>query len=225
MKKIAIILIILPALLLSGCKKAPEYSGYSTIEAARQSFVNLTSAKIKVTDLEKNLVTQELVFQIDENKNMLFRYKGTDGTAVFEEYHNGKELYYTTDGKWTGDYFTSGKGNYYGYYDTNRHSLASADIFYANEYAVNGSVIDKNEQKSIIKLQYDLEKLADTAKKTVEEKGNFVSFATEYVIIGENLTTYTQTAEFDKNGEKSTTSFKIEISEHNIPQIIEKPEF
>lgn len=216
---------MLPIMIFSGCKRVPDYEGYEQIEQARNSFVQLTSAKIKVIDLETHIATQELIFQIDENKNMLFRYKGTDGTTVYEEYHNGSELYYTTDGKWTGEFFTSGKGSYYGYFDTNRHPLATADIFYANEYAVNGSQVSENNGNTIIKLSYDLDKLAETAKNTVEQKGNFTFLETIYEITDGNLISYTQTAEFDKNGEKSKNSFKIEINEQSVPQKIEKPEY
>lgn len=224
-KRISAFLIMLAFVFLSSCSKVPDYEGYEQLEHARNSFAQLNSGKIKVVDLQTDIVTQELVFQFDENKNMLFRYKGTDGTTIYEEYHNGKELYYTTDGEWTGEFFTSGEGSYYGYFDTNRHSLATSEVFYANEYAVNGSQISENNGKTIIKLSYDLDKLIETAKNTVEQKGNFTFFETVYEISDNSLTSYTQTAEFDKNGEKSKIQFRIEIDEQNVPQKIEKPEY
>lgn len=223
-KKRFIPIIIIIMMMFSGCNKTYDYNGYEEITNAIENYEKLSSAKIFVYDIDENYTMAEFTFQIDENKNMLYNYVGKEDNVVYKEYHNGKELYYTTDGKWADEYLSSGENGYYGYSDTHRHSMASADIFYKNDYAVAESDVKAYGDDTKIILTFDPAKVNETAEKTVEEKGKFVSLKTEYVISDGQISQYIQSAEFEKDNEVYKESIKVEIKECDKPQNIEKPD-
>lgn len=215
---------LLMCLTLCSCNSI-DLEGYDVISAARDEYEKLQSAHITVTNLEKNMITQELTFKINPEKRMTYNYYGTDGNVVYYEYHDGTELYWTSD--ITADWNVEGLAgeNYVMYTDTARHPLAKKGAFFVNPASVSEATVSVNGDTTVITYVYDTEKLNKNAQTLLSELGQLDGFLTEYTIVNGQFKKLLEKGFLTKDGVLTEVNYLVEVSEENAVPSIDMPVF
>lgn len=225
MKKIALLMVLLCfSFLFCSCGKI-DLEGYELIRSAQDEFEKLTSGHITVTDLEKCLLTQELTFKINSENRMMYNYFGTDGELYYFEYHNGTELYWTSDR--AADWNIEGLGgeNFVLYTDAARHPLAKKGLFFVSPDSVSEATVSVDGEITTITYIYDTQKLNKNAETLLAGLGTLDGFSTEYVIENGRFKSILEKGFLTKDGVLTEVNYLVSIDEENSVNSVDLPVF
>ncbi len=218
-KRIAAALILTIAVIFSGCAgKTPE--GYRAVKEAKEKYEKLQSARVTMTDRSKDEVIMEFVFYINENKEMVFDYKGKNESGNQYAYSNGAEYFYKeSDNEYWRVIGSEDKDYLYNIYNEEyRYPYARGGIFFLDAAAVENAEVNMNEDGSyVISYEYDAEKLSKDTENSLEEVSGFKSLSTVFHINSEGLIEEFEEKGIviDKEDKEQKVDIKISVSEIN----------
>lgn len=172
-------------LILTGCAaKLPE--GCRQFTAARESYEQLDSAKVTMTDLDTGEQVMEFSFYFTGNDEMVLSYYGCWGGEVQQAYSDGAEFFYKDSGDEKWSVISSGDENYiYNIYNRKyRYPYAEGRVFFLAAEAVAEAQVISDEGGTQITYIYDPDKLNQATMPGVEENISDFSALTTIMKIG-----------------------------------------
>lgn len=207
LKHISILLTISLALLLSSCSLAPV-EGEELIEAARDAYTALDSAKVEIVNADTGEVEQEFIFRYDEKDYLTYYYYGINGDDIYQQYNNAFEQFTNDCGELS--YIHSGAKDFQRYVRGERLTYAYADrgLIAFQKAAVQTATVEDIDGKTVVTHIYNVDKLkgADNVKE----------FSVVYYFNADgSLDTFTEnTTMATENGDEEY-SYQIFISQKN----------
>lgn len=181
LKYLLFIIYIIIVYSVCGCSTPVNYEGKAMVEKAASLHTEKESAIVVVTDNLTGKAVQRIEYRFVGDV-MQYMYTGEMDGKTYYEFNNGTELNFITipdESEWS---FTS-KGNedFYNYSRASRHYFADgAQLFNDYEAAVSESLVKQFYDVDIVKLTYDLGKLATYS--SLASYGSFTEFVVEFNI-------------------------------------------
>ncbi len=206
------IFIIVYALLFTACSSEP-IEGEDLIEAARDAYTALDSAKVEIVNCKTGVAEQEFVFKYDETDYLTYYYYGVNGDEIYQQFNNAFEQFTNDCGELS--YTCNGRKDFQRYIRGERLTYAYADrgLIVFQKKAVEDITTEVIDGKTVVTHTYNVKKLsgAEGVKK----------FWVVYYFNEDNtLDTFIENTVMTENGQDVEYSYQVVISEkNNIDQV------
>lgn len=219
MKKFKVMLCALGIMILSVLFTACIFDGdpldgEELVEAARETYESYDSAKVLITNEDTGKVEQTFVFKYDEKDSLTYLYTGGYEEENYIQYNNGFECFTEQNGEYT---FTQrGDDDFEAYTRDSKHPQASGAYLPFERKAINDVTKTEENDETIYTYTYDQE--------SFESDAGVKEFSAVYHFDSDgNLLYFEEISVVDADGEESSHSYKIEITDINVVEEIENP--
>lgn len=218
-------LVFAAAVFLCGC--SANYSnidGYDRIMKARELYTGLYAAHLTITDVENDLVTQELTFLYNDVDRLQYSYYGTDGKTVYREFHDGYDYSYTDEnGEWVT--IKEGEPNYRTYNRIARFSMTDAGMIFIKPESIESGSVTQNGSDTVITHVYRPEELSDMLSAQLGADSTLKEFTVIYTLDSAGYcTSMEQIGVSEQNGETKKVDYIMKIDSMNDIAAIIRPE-
>lgn len=188
--------------------------GEDLVEAARETYESYDSAKVLITNEDTGKVEQTFVFKYDEKDSLTYLYTGGYEEENYIQYNNGFECFTEQNGEYT---FTQrGDDDFEAYTRDSKHPQASGAYLPFERKAINDVTKTEENDETIYTYTYDPE--------SFESDAGVKEFSAVYHFDSDgNLLYFEEISVVDADGEESSHSYKIEITDINEVEEIENP--
>lgn len=221
-KTVNILFIIGAALgCLCGCdfNEQETVLGQELVEQAREDLSQLKSGVITVTNNSTGEAEQQLVFKYDEVGILLYSLTGKENGQPYSQYCNGYKTYTLQNGEL--DISKKGDADYKCYTYDVRYPMTDADyLYFSPDKIAFVSDIQNDDGSSVYSYTYD-----EKAISSDEALGELTAFAVTYAFDRDGELSYVdEISVYEKDGEKTEYSYRIEISQRNSVGKLEMPD-
>ncbi|MCD7773024.1 MAG: hypothetical protein LUH08_03100 [Ruminococcus sp.] len=216
MRKVVILGIAAAVLSLSACSvtEGDPLDGEELVEATREQYESYDSARVVITNEDTDEVEQEFVFMYDEKDSLTYLYTGGYEEESYIQYNNGFECFTEQNGEYT---FTQyGDNDFEAYNRDSLHPQASGDYLPYERSAIE--TVEKTEQDGEVVYSYTY------SPDSFDSDDGVVEFTAVYHFDENNeLLYFEELSVVDTDGEESSHSYKVEITDINAVEEIDNP--
>lgn len=219
MKRFKVLLCALGIMILSVLFTACIFDGEpldgeDLVEAARETYESYVSAKVLITNEDTGKVEQTFVFKYDEKDSLTYLYTGGYEEENYIQYNNGFECFTEQNGDYT---FTQrGDDDFEAYTRDSKHPQASGAYLPFERKVINDVTKTEENDETIYTYAYDPE--------SFESDAGVKEFSAVYHFDSDgNLLYFEEISVIETDGEESSHSYKIEITDINEVEDIENP--
>lgn len=203
------------SVLFSACIFESEpIDGEELVYAARDKYESYDSAKVLITNEDTDEVEQTFVFKYDEKDSLTYLYVGGYEKESYIQYNNGFECFTEQNGEYT--FSQHGDDGFEAYTRDSKHPQASGAYLPFDKGAIEGTTKSEENGETVYSYEYD--------PASFDSDAGVNEFSVVYHFDADgNLLYFEEISVVETDGEESSHSYKIEITEINKVENIDNP--
>ena len=219
MKRLKLMICVLSVTVLSVLFTACIFEGdpldgEELVDAAREKYESYDSAKVLITNEDTGKVEQTFIFKYDEKDSLTYLYTGGYEEENYIQYNNGFECFTEQNGEYS--FSQRGDDDFEAYTRDSKHPQTSGAYLPFERKAINDVKKSEEDGETVYTYTYDPE--------SFESDAGVKEFSAVYHFDSDgNLLYFEEVSVVEADGEESSHSYKIEITDINEVEEIDNP--